>query len=217
MNRRLIPMVLTTALAAAACGQSPPDGQQAAAANEADRPAQGQVQAQNLTVPGGTLIELTLNDSLGSAHSQVGDGFTARVASAVIVDGRKVIPAGSTVRGTVREVRAAKRGAGNASLTLGFTRIELPGGYSSTISASLTDRSESKKKRNAAIIGGSAAGGAVLGRVLGKDTKGAVVGSVVGGAIGTGVVLSKEGEQVDLPEGTQIAIQLDSSIKVPAR
>lgn len=216
MHRCLIPMVLATALTAAACGQSPPDGQQAAS-DEADQRAQGQAQAQSFTVPGGTLIHLTLNDSLGSAHSRVGDGFTARVASAVIVDGRKVIPAGSTVRGTVREVRAAKRGAGNASLTLGFTRIDLPGGYSSEISASLTDRSESKKRRNAAIIGGSAAGGAVLGRVLGKDTKGAVVGSVVGGAIGTGVVLSKEGEQVDLPEGTPIAIQLDSSIKVPAK
>ena len=212
MNRRLVPMVFAAALAAAACGQSP-EKVQRAASDEADRPTR----VQTLAIPEGTVIELTLNDSLGSGHSQPGDGFTARVASAVIVDGKKVIPAGSTVRGTVREVRAAKRGAGNASLTLAFTRIDLPGGYSTAISASMTDRSESKKKRNAAIIGGSAAGGAVLGRVLGKDTKGAVVGGVVGGAIGTGVVLSKEGEQVDLPEGTEIAIQLDSSIKVPTR
>jgi len=108
----------------------------------------------------------------------------------------------------------AKRGAGNASMTLRFERLEPTGSDSVDIVASLSDQSDSKKKRNAAIIGGSAAGGALLGRIMGKDTKGAVVGAVVGGAIGTGVVMSKEGEQVNLPSGTLLDVKLERAIQV---
>jgi outer membrane lipoprotein SlyB len=85
------------------------------------------------------------------------------------------------------------------------------------IVAGLSQKSGSKKKRNAAIIGGSAAGGALLGRMIGKDTKGAVVGAIAGGAVGTGVVMSKEGEQVKLPAGTEMTIKLEESIRVPER
>jgi len=171
----------------------------------------------NLTVASGTALDLRLSDDLDSGVNQAGDAFTAEVLSPVVVDGREVIPAGSTVHGTVQEVSKAKRGAGNAKLVLAFDRLSLPNGYATDITASVAQQSESKKKRNAAVIGGSAAGGALLGRIIGKDTKGAVVGSLVGGAIGTGVVMSKEGEQVKLPAGTEMTVTLDESIQVPAR
>jgi len=140
--------------------------------------------------------------------------ITAVVAEDVMVGGRPVIPAGSNVRGSVKEVQAAKRGAGNASMMLSFDRLQTPSGASADIVASLSEQTESKKKRNAAIIGGSAAGGALLGRIIGKDTKGAVVGTLVGGAIGTGVVMSKEGEQVNLPSGMELNVRLDRQIQL---
>jgi hypothetical protein len=117
----------------------------------------------------------------------------------------------------VKSAAAAKRGAGNASLKLAFVGIELPDEETVAMSASFADQTKSQKKRNAAIIGGSAAGGALLGRILGKDTKGAVVGALAGGAVGTGVVMSKNGEQVNLPAGSQIALRLEESIEVPHR
>ena len=100
---------------------------------------------------------------------------------------------------------------------LAFTGIELPDERPFPMTASFAERTQSQKKRNAAIIGGSAAGGALLGRIFGKDTKGAVVGAIVGGAAGTGVVMAKNGEQVNFPAGNPVAIRLEQSIEVPHR
>lgn len=170
-----------------------------------------------MTVPAGTLVEVRLETNLNSGKSEAGDEFAATVTEDVIVGGHRAIPAGSTVYGKVAGVVPAKRGAGNARMTLAFDRLKMKGGSSTEIVAGLSQKSGSKKKRNAAIIGGSAAGGALLGRMIGKDTKGAVVGALAGGAVGTGVVMSKEGEQVKLPAGTEMTIKLDEAIRVPER
>jgi len=212
MSRMLITMVAAGALVVAGCGQN--------AESNFDRAASASAPAATsapslLTVPGGTFLEVSLNETLNSGSTAAGENFTARVTEDVMVNGRTAIPAGSTVAGTVSDVVPAKRGAGNAKMTLAFTRLELPGGYSTALTASMSESTGSKKKRNAGIIGGSAAGGALLGRLIGKDTKGAVVGAIVGGGIGTGVVMSKEGAQVNLPAGAELTIQLDEALKVP--
>jgi len=209
--------LVAAVLMLAGCAQSTESTQEGAAAYT-NPPAQQRASAPStLTVPDGTLVEVSLNSTLNSGTSQVGDNFTAEVTEDVMVDDRRAIPAGSTVHGTVQAVTPAKRGAGNASLSLGFNRLDLPGGYSTTVVAGLTERTASKKKRNAGIIGGSAAGGAILGRIIGKDTKGAVAGAVIGGGIGTGVVMTKPGVQVNLPAGAELTIQLESAVKVPRR
>jgi len=169
-----------------------------------------------LRVPSGTVFDVELSSELDSGRNQVGDEFSARVTSSVVIDGQVSIPAGSTVHGTIEEVKAAKRGAGNASMTLRFHGLGLTSGHSIDISASISEGTGGKKKRNAAIIGGSAAGGAILGRVLGHGSKDSAIGAIVGGAIGTGVVVSKKGDQVKLPAGTTFSIQLDETIQVPA-
>ncbi|HKY31701.1 MAG TPA: hypothetical protein VJV23_04130 [Candidatus Polarisedimenticolia bacterium] len=191
--------------------QAPP--QQQAPRPSAPPPAPRPAMA---TVPSGTVLALALDSEISSKTAQVGDEFTATVVEAVEVDGRAVIPAGSTVHGKVTEAVAAKRGAGNAKLAFTCDRLTLKGGYKTGIVGTFQEVSESKKKRNAAIIGGSAAGGALLGRILGKDTKGAVVGSILGGGIGTAVVMGQEGEQVVLPADTPFEIRLDEAVKVPA-
>ena len=222
MTRFLTASIMAGALALGACGQAVEKEADAAipAAQEttpAPPPPSRAASRPPVTVPQGTSLEVKLNTTLNSGSSQVGEAFTAEVAEPVMVNGQVAIPAGSTVHGTVKSVTAAKRGAGKASMTLAFTRMDMPGGYSTDITASLSQQTASKKKRNAGIIGGSAGGGALLGRLIGKDTKGAVVGSIVGGAIGTGVVMSKEGEQVNLPAGAALTVRLDEPIRVPQR
>lgn len=231
MSRKIIAILGAAALLTAACAQPPQDttedavapaaettgpeaSQQPTTATAPSAPAPSRPAP--VTVPDGTQLDVVLNEDLSSGVNQVGDHFSVEVTDPVMMGGREVIPAGSTVHGTVEEVKKAKRGAGNASLTLAFTRLELPGGYTTEMSATLSEQSEGKKKRNAAVIGGSAAGGAILGKIIGKDTKGAVVGGLVGGAIGTGIVLSKEGSQVELPSGTPIALVLSQPIQVPS-
>jgi hypothetical protein len=222
MSRLFIASLMAGALALAACGQAvEKDADAAVPASQETTPAPPPTRraaAQPpVTVPEGTTLEVKLDSPLNSASNHAGDSFTAELIEPVMVDGHVAIPAGSTLHGTVSAVTPAKRGAGKASMTLEFTRLDMPGGQSRDITASLSQQTASKKKRNAAIIGGGAAGGALLGRIIGKDTKGAVVGSIVGGAIGTGVVMSKEGEQVNLPSGMLLDVHLDQSIQVPHR
>ena len=166
-------------------------------------------------VPQGTLVQVELETALSSGTNRVGDQFTARVVQPVLVDGEEAIPVGAQVVGEIAEVKQAKRGAGHASMTLRFTGLRLEGGFMTNIRGSVSEETGGKKKRNAAIIGGSAAGGALLGRVLGDDTKDAAIGAVVGGAIGTGVVFSKQGEQVEMPAGTPLTLTLEEAVQVP--
>jgi hypothetical protein len=77
----------------------------------------------------------------------------------------------------------------------------------------LARKGESQNKRDAAIIGGAATGGALLGRIFGSDSDDTVLGALVGGAIGTGIAARNKGQEVTLPAGTTIEIHLDSPLE----
>ena len=166
-------------------------------------------------VPAGTELQLAMDVGVNSKKNVVGDSFTATVLQPINVNGVEAIPAGSKVQGKVTEAVPAKQGAGKGKLSLSFDELSLPSGQRVPISGTFQEVTESKKKRNAAIIGGSAAGGALLGRILGKDTKTAVIGTIVGGGIGTAVVMGKEGEQAKLPADTPFEIKLEAAVQVP--
>jgi len=166
-------------------------------------------------VPAGTELTLALDTTLSSETSHIGDAFSATVVEPIVVENREVIPAGSTIEGKVTDATPAKRGAGKATLALSFGALRLAGGYRTNIVGSFQEVSASKKGRNAAVIGGSAAGGALLGRILGKDTQGAVIGAIIGGGIGTAVLVGKEREQAVLPADTPFGIRLEQAIQVP--
>ena len=170
--------------------------------------------SQTIELPAGTVIEMELLDNLSSKLNVAGDIFKARVIDPISMGGIEVIPIDSIVEGTVTEAVSAKQMTGQASLTLQFTKITLPGGESVGIEASLSEKGKKIGKRTAGIVGGSAAGGAVLGRIIGKDTKGAVIGAVLGAAVGTGVASSQKGQELKLPAGTGVSIELASPAQV---
>ena len=167
-----------------------------------------------VTVPSGTVLAVEFQQTLSSASSQTDDRFTARVVEPVLVDGKVAIAAGAIVSGRVVSVMPSKKFGGQSQLNLEFTSLRVASGGESPIAASFHGQGKSQTKKDAATIGGAAAGGALLGRILGKDTQGAVLGALIGGAIGTGVAASNTGEEVTIPEGLTIEIQLDSPFKV---
>jgi len=163
--------------------------------------------------PAGTLLAVTLDQTLTSAESQPGDTFTARVAEPVVVEGRVTIPVGSVVSGRVVDVVGAKRIGGRAQINLEFTDLRLPSGESGPLHASFHEEGANENKSDAVKIGGGAAAGGVLGRILGKDAKSTVIGAVIGAAVGTGVAARNPGEEVTLREGMTIHLQLDSPFR----
>jgi len=179
------------------------------------RPSSGTAQAHMVGIPAGTELTLALDSTLSSETSQAGDTFTATVIEPIVVENREVIAAGSTIEGKVTDAIPAKRGAGEAKLGLSFSTLRLASGFRTDIVGSFQEVSASKKGRNAAVIGGSAAGGALLGRILGKDTRSTVIGAIIGGGIGTAVLVGKEREQASLPADTPFGIRLEQAIQVP--
>lgn len=165
-------------------------------------------------VPAGTILEAETMRRITTAKIQPGDRFRASTIVPVVVGNEVAIPVGTIIRGVVTEAVSATRMKGQASLVLSFEELRLPDGRRVPISAVLTQEGKEIGKRTAGIVGGSAAGGAVLGRIIGKDTKGTVAGAVVGAAVGTGIAAAQEGQELDLPKGTGVAVQLSAPIQI---
>lgn len=171
---------------------------------------------EDVTVPSGTALALAFDQALSSRTAQVGQTFAARVAEPVSVDGRVVIPAGSTVSGEVVQAERSQRIGGRAKLGLAFHRLTFPSGEDVPISASYYTVAKSQMKKDAATIGGATAGGALLGRIIGHDkgeeAEGTAIGAVVGGAVGTGIAASNRGQEAAV--GGTITVELDAPVTV---
>jgi hypothetical protein len=166
-----------------------------------------------LVIPAGTTIEVMLDTGLSSRWANVDDRFEASTVSALPSGGRPLIPAGALITGSVREVRSRHRGQGEGFLRLDFDTLTLQGGSDMDLSTHVVTISKSRsgeRVRNGAL-------GGVLGGVIGgliDGGKGAVIGAAVG--VGGGLLASR-GREVDLPEGTVIALRLDRPLSVPRR
>jgi outer membrane lipoprotein SlyB len=163
-------------------------------------------------------MEIELLEGLSSQTSEPGDIFRARVSSDVSTDGAVGIPAGAEVVGVVTEAVPLGKVGGRAKLGLKFTDLVLPNGRTVPIDASLVQQGANETRKDAATIGGAAAGGAILGRVLSKKDRGrgTVIGAIIGAAAGA-VLASRNGEEVVIPEGTRLDLKLDYEVEVRAR
>ncbi len=164
----------------------------------------------SVSIPQGTGLSLALANEITSGTAMVGDPVSAQLKAPVIVGDRVVFPAGSRVEGKVVDVKPAHKGFKDTggAFALSFDRIVAPDGHSASISAGLSKVAQGSAKKKGAIIGGSAVGGALLGKVLGKDVKG---GAVIGGAIGTAVAGSTKGREAVLGPEDEISVSLERS------
>jgi type IV secretory pathway VirB10-like protein len=172
-----------------------------------------------VTVPAGTRLEVELTRTLASNTSSPGDAFRARVSEDVVRDGMVAIPRGSEILGEVTEAVPLKKIGGQARLALKLTDLVLPSGKTVPVEASFIQEGRNENGRAAATIGGAAAGGAILGRILGKGdrTRGGIVGAILGAAAGTAIASKTPGEEVVIPEGSVVPLQLDDAVQVRVR
>ena len=55
-------------------------------------------------IPGGTLLQVRINESVSTARNRPGDHFSAVLTAPVVVNGATLAPSGTLLRGTVRGV-----------------------------------------------------------------------------------------------------------------
>jgi hypothetical protein len=164
------------------------------------------------TIPAGTKVSVRLGEGVNSATSKPGDAVSATLTDAVTIDGVQVLPAGSPVRGEVTAAEASGKVKGRASLAMDFRSVSAYG-ESYPLGAHFSMIAPSTKKSDAKKIGIPAAGGAIVGAIIGGG-KGAAIGAAAGGGAGTAAVLMTPGKEVGLASGTQVAVSTGAPIDV---
>jgi hypothetical protein len=161
-------------------------------------------------VPVGTELDVRLQTPLNSGTAKVEDRFEATTLIDLEEDGGLLIPAGSTVRGVVTDVKSAGRVERKGSLTLSFDQVTV-NGRSHPIRGTVTQTMEAGGYRqDAGKIGTGAVIGGIIGGILGGG-KGALAGVLIGGG---GVVAATEGQDVDLKPGTVLRMRFDSELSL---
>jgi hypothetical protein len=161
-------------------------------------------------IPVGQELDVRLQNTLTSETATVEQRFEATTAVDLMQDGRVLVPAGSTVRGVVSDVKRPGRVDRVGSLTLSFDRMTVRG-REYTIRGMATNVFESRGIRDEVGTAGAGAGvGGVIGGLIG-GLKGAVLGAVIGAG---GAIAATEGKDINLPAGSIIRIRLDSAVNV---
>jgi hypothetical protein len=171
-----------------------------------------------VVIPAGTQLEIEMETSVGSDISHVEDPVRAALVDNVTVHGTTALPAGSTVTGTVTNAKRPGKVKGVAELGIRFDTIRPKDGDASyhVRTGVVTRRGRATRQKDTLTIVGPAAGGALLGGLLGGK-KGALIGTTVGGGAGTAVVLTTRGKELRLPRGTRLTIRLIDPLTVRVR
>jgi len=166
-------------------------------------------------VPTGTALSLTMDADVSTKDKVVGDAFTATLASDVVVDGKVVFPAGSTVSGHVAEAERPGKASGRGRMVLSYDTITAYGKSYSIDTMGAAIQGKSGTAGDATKVVGGAAAGAILGKILGGKVG---TGAAIGAAAGTGAALMTRGPDPVVKAGAPVTITLDRSVtvKVPA-
>jgi hypothetical protein len=166
------------------------------------------------TVPEGTTLSLRLATAINSGTNRAEDPVEATLAETVWVGDAKVLPAGSTVKGTVSAVEGSAKVKGLASIRVHFASVAAAGRDDRyDIDATYSERAEATKGSDAAKIGIGAGAGAAIGGLLGGKS-GAAKGAAIGGGTGTAAVLATKGKEVAYPAGATLTVRLDRNVDV---
>ena len=174
-------------------------------------------------VPGGTKLKIILETPIDEVTSMVDDEISARTAKNVEVDGKVVIPAGSTVVGKISEINLAKRLHKAGSVRIEFKNLTMPDGRQVPILASVLTHSGLIKgkytKKTALISTATIVGPAAAGFGAGLAGEGSLVGAGIGALVGTlagvGLFTFQRGNMVDLKSGDELSIELTEEALVP--
>lgn len=169
-----------------------------------------------VVIPAGAVLTVRLRQPLSSKTNNQGDPFNATLAEPLTVKGKTVVSAGSSVAGTVTEAHKAGRFKGGATLDIALSSLTIGEKTYQISTMTMTQTSKGKGKRTAAMTGGGAAGGALIGGLAGGG-KGVAVGALAGagaGVVGSAVTGNRD---IEIPAESAVSFQMTSSLELPPR
>lgn len=187
------------------------------------------VKAETFTIPAGTTIHCRLTQTISTKLNYQGDAFTATVTEPYVINGREIIPVGSTIKGRIAELIRPGRIRGVGEMRLTAEQIEFPDGRTTQVNAVLlttygaegvkVDSEEGLVKgphsrlRDLKEVGLGMGGGGFVGTLLG-GFHGAVIGGAIVGGAALADTLRRRGKDLTLPTGTQLNYQLTRPLLV---
>lgn len=190
-----------------------------------NQPLKGRI----VTVPPGVTMPAVVSTPISSEFLTMGQPVSVTLGSDFYYSGSLIAPAGSTVMGTVTQVKKATHGTINGNLRLRFTEIVTPYGSRIPISACIKTEDGSgllvggtradSAKAYAKDMGLGAGAGALTGLVASAIAGGAVgKGTAIMTGVGAGAGLAKslydKGIDVVIPSNATIELQIDQPITV---
>jgi hypothetical protein len=193
----------------------PPTGAPAPAPTEPKVTAVPQPPAPvSVTIPAGTNLAIRVDQRISVKTSRAGDTFTGEVVSPVSnADGNMLVPKGSPVGGIVDAAHKRGRFKGSSMLELRLTSLTLNGTQYSLKTRDLAETKKGKGKRSAAMIGGGAGLGMLIGGIASGGT-GLLIGGLAGGGAGTAAAGLTGNRDLDIPAESIVHFKLSEDLVV---
>jgi hypothetical protein len=168
---------------------------------------------QRLLLPEGTVLTVQTDMALSSRTAREGDWISTRVTDDVRVEGYLVIPAGSTIRGIVTNVRPA-RSQESGVIGLEFDQLIPSNGPAIAIDGKLTSTDPTERQQidaqgdsRVVLVGGRRGAGAAVGAIGAGQPN-----DPISGLLGTLGGFLSQGADVQIPASTRLAVQLERGV-----
>ena len=164
-------------------------------------------QDSTISVPAGTVILVETRSAVSSGQHGAGHRFqSVLVGDLVAPDGTVVAPNGSTVFGILNSAQKSGRIAGRAELVIAFDSIMVNNRRIPIATSQVQAVTQATAGKSARQV---ARGAAIGGLIDGSS------GARTGAKVGAGAAVLSRGNQVNVPSGTLLEVQLRDAAQFP--
>jgi hypothetical protein len=167
-----------------------------------------------VSIAAGTSLAIRIDQRIRVKSAHAGDKFTGEVVEPVLAsDNSVLIPKGALVGGVVDVAHKRGHFKGRSELELQLTNLTLNGKDYALTTRDLMRTKKGKGKRSAAMIGGGAGLGMLIGGVA-TGGVGLVVGGLIGGGAGTAAAGLTGNRDIDIPAESVVRFKLAEDLVV---
>jgi type IV secretory pathway VirB10-like protein len=189
-------------------------------------------QPDQVVIPAGTKVPLSLKQAISTKVARDGDAVYAQTTFPVVQNDRIIVPAGTYVQGRISGVQRAGHIKGRAEVLIHFTTLVYPSGYTVMLPGAVENapgaehtsvrgsegaiQEDGQTAKKIGTAASAAATGAVIGAVSSGGLRGAGIGAGVGGAVGTVIALLTRGTDVRMEAGTTLEMVIQRGVPLDA-